>query len=247
MSEAVDSRVWWSKALMIGAIVGIVAMPLGALGTKFGIWPFTTGFLFLGIGVILAAIVFFLGIIGAVYTTKKGMRQDRSSILIGIAISVVILGLMANQFVTAGAVPPIHNISTDTDDPPQFATLVAVREAEGANPLAYNAAELADLQRGAYPFVKPYISAEAADVTLNRVVGVLEGLGMDVANVDRDQGLVEATDETFWFGFKDDVAVRVRAANGGSIVDIRSVSRVGQSDLGKNAERIAAILNGLSN
>ena len=247
MSEAVDSRVWWSKALMIGAIVGIVAMPLGALGTKFGIWPFTTGFLFLGIGVILAAIVFFLGIIGAVYTTKKGMRQDRSSILIGIAISVVILGLMANQFVTAGAVPPIHNISTDTDDPPQFATLVAVREAEGANPLAYNAAELADLQRGAYPFVEPYISAEAADVTLNRVVGVLEGLGMDVANVDRDQGLVEATDETFWFGFKDDVAVRVRAANGGSIVDIRSVSRVGQSDLGKNAERIAAILNGLSN
>jgi uncharacterized protein (DUF1499 family) len=58
---------------------------------------------------------------------------------------------------------------------------------------------------------------------------------------------VEATDTTFWFGFKDDVVVRVRAAEngGGSIVDVRSVSRVGQSDLGLNAKRIGSILDGL--
>ena len=102
-----DERKWWSKALFVGAVVGLVALPIGALGTKFGIWPFTVGFMLLAVGVVLATIVFFLGIIGAVYANSKKLLDDRKSCLIGVAISVVILGLMGNQFMAASAVPRV--------------------------------------------------------------------------------------------------------------------------------------------
>ena len=74
---------------------------------------------------------------------------------------------------------------------------------------------------------------------------VLQDLGLEIVNEDTAAGMIEATATTFWFGFKDDVVVRVRATASGSIVDIRSVSRVGQSDLGANAKRIRAILHGI--
>ena len=76
-----------------------------------------------------------------------------------------------------------------------------------------------------------------------RAVPGLESLGLEVVFADKSRGRIEATDTTFWFGFKDDVAIRIRAEGAGSVVDIRSVSRVGQSDLGKNAERIGQILD----
>ena len=76
-------------------------------------------------------------------------------------------------------------------------------------------------------------------------MGALEDMGLEIVTVDEAAGLVEATDTTFWFGFKDDLVVRVREANGGSVVDVRSVSRVGMSDLGANAARILALLERL--
>lgn len=248
MSEVAtgDQRRWWSKALMVGAVIGIITLPLAALGTRFGIWPFTAGFLLLAVGVVLCTIVFFLGIIGAIYAHTRGWTADRRSILIGVAISVVVLGLMGNQFIMATSVPGIHNISTDIDNPPDFDKIVAEREAEQANPLEYDASVLGDQQRQAYPWVKSYISPVPPAQMIAKVVGVLEGMGLEVVSADTVAGRVEATDTTFWFGFKDDVVVRIRDEAGGSVVDIRSVSRVGQSDLGKNAARIGEILNALA-
>jgi uncharacterized protein (DUF1499 family) len=65
---------------------------------------------------------------------------------------------------------------------------------------------------------------------------------LKIESTDIAAGLVEATATTFWFGFKDDVVVRVVANAAGSRIDIRSVSRVGQSDIGANAARIEKFL-----
>ncbi len=247
MNEQVqDARKWWASALMIGAVVGLVCLLLGALGTKFGVWGFEGGFMLLGVGTVLAAVVFFLGIIAGVYSISKKMQPELSAIIIGVVLSVVMLAMMGTQFMAATAVPPIHNISTDTDSPPQFDRLVAIREAEGANPHTYDRDALAQEQKEAYPQIKPLITDVAPAEMQARVVQVLEGMGLEVVDSNPAAGRVEATDETFWFGFKDDVVVRIRAEGSGSVVDVRSVSRVGQSDLGKNAERISEILNGLT-
>ena len=71
---------------------------------------------------------------------------------------------------------------------------------------------------------------------------VLAQQGLEVVNVDVDNGRVEAVATTFWFGFKDDLVVRIQPTHTGSKIDVRSVSRVGQSDLGANAARIAKFL-----
>ena len=120
---------------------------------------------------------------------------------------------------------------------------MAIREAEGATPLAYDAMHLAEQQHAAYPHIKPWVSSASPGEMFARAVPGLESLGLEVVFADKSRGRIEATDTTFWFGFKDDVAIRIRAEGAGSVVDIRSVSRVGQSDLGKNAERIGQILD----
>ncbi len=240
-----DQRRWWAKAILVGAVVGLIALPVGALGARFGIWPFMGGFMLLAVGVVLATIAFFLGIIAAVYSNSRGLLADRRSCLVGVAISVVILGLMGNQFMMASGVPPIHNISTDTQDPPQFDKVVALRDASGSNPLEYDASILAEQQRAAYPFVKPLVTRESAATMFTRAVNAVESMGLELVSADERAGRIEATDTTFWFGFKDDVVIRVRPEGSGSVVDVRSVSRVGQSDLGKNAQRIGAILDAL--
>lgn len=150
------------------------------------------------------------------------------------------------QYSAASSVPPIHNISTDTVNPPQFDKLVAVRTAAKANPLTNLDPELAAQQTTAYPWVKPLTLQASADEVVDRAEAVMRDMGLEIVSVNKTAGLVEATATTFWFGFKDDVAVRVQpAVDGGTRVDVRSISRVGQSDLGANAARIGEILNGL--
>ena len=61
-----------------------------------------------------------------------------------------------------------------------------------------------------------------------------QAMGLRIVSSDAKQGRIEAVDTTFWFGFKDDVVIRCQDFR----VDLRSISRVGRSDLGANAKRI---------
>lgn len=237
--------VWWSKAVLIGAVIAAVLLPLGALGSKFGIWHFSVGFLFLQAAAVLAVLMLVGGIVGWIVASKKGLGGDKPGLLLGCVLSAVVLGFLGLQFSKATSVPPIHNITTNPNDPPQFDAVVAVRGAD-ANPLAYDAEKLAPQQQAAYPELAPLQLDIAPDQALQRSEAALRAMGLEIVAVNPERGLIEATDTTFWFGYKDDVAVRVRPDGAGSVIDVRSVSRVGQSDLGANAARISAFLKALS-
>jgi uncharacterized protein (DUF1499 family) len=237
---------WWAQAILIGAVIGAVLLLMGGFGTRLGMWSYNGGFTVASGGILLASAGFFLGVIGYVVALRKGLNTERSSILIALLICIILLVQVGMQVNALASVPAIHNISTDTQDPPAFDALVAVRAAEGANPLVYDANVLAEPQREAYPWVQTLQLPTNPGVLLNEAVSVLEDMGLAVVNVSAEQGIIEATATTFWFGFKDDVVIRVReSAVGGSVIDVRSVSRSGQSDLGVNAKRIGTILQGL--
>jgi uncharacterized protein (DUF1499 family) len=242
---AETGRSWWARATLVGSVVALVLIFLGPIGTRLGIWGFQTGLLVLipG-GVLLAAIGLLVGLVSLIVSKKRGFTEDPPALLISIVICVAIVGFMGVQFAKGAQVPPIHNISTDIEDPPRFVAVVALR-GEGTNPLEYDAAVIGPQQSAAYPEVKTLTVAASPDETIRAVVGALEDMGLEIVAVDEAAGIVEATDTTFWFGFKDDVVVRVRPADGGSEVDVRSVSRVGLSDLGANAARILDLLNRL--
>jgi uncharacterized protein (DUF1499 family) len=228
---------WWSKAILIGAIIGAALLPIGALGTRLGIWPFPMGLMLLAGGALLATVAVVLGIVALIVVVRSGRIADRPLLYVGLLIGGAVMVLMGTQFNTARSVPPIHDISTDGVDPPTFDVVVELR-GPGTNPLDYDAEKLVPLQQAAYPKVKPLTSERDVAASFDRALEVLSGMGLEIVNADRDAARIEATATSFWFGFKDDLVVRIRAADSGSIIDVRSVSRVGQSDIGVNAKRI---------
>jgi len=241
----VTTKSWWARATLIGSVVALVLLFLGPIGTRIGVWDFQIGLLVLiPAGVLLAAIGLIVAIISIFVSRKRGFSGDMPALLASITICAVIIGLMGIQFSKGASVPPIHNISTDIEDPPQFEAVAALR-GEGTNPLEYDSAKIGPQQQNAYPDVSTLTLSSSKSDTVGRVVQALEDMGLEIVAVDEASGIVEATATTFWFGFKDDLVVRVRESGPGSEVDVRSVSRVGLSDLGANAARILDLLNRL--
>lgn len=236
---------WWSRSILIGAVIAVVLLPLGALGTKFGIWPFGIGLLFVFGATILAAIGFGGGLFAWLVARKNDLLVDKKLAGMGALVSGLILAFMGVQANGAFAVPPIHNISTDVNDPPAFQAILAQRS-DSDNPVAFEASALAEVQAQAYPWVKPLITPLDQVAATNRAAVVLESMGLEIVAKDATNHLIEATYTSFWFGFKDDLVVRVRPAGDGSVIDVHSVSRVGQSDLGQNARRIGEFFDTFS-
>ena len=244
-------NMWWSKAILIGAAVAAVLLPLGALGSRFGLWPFTTGFVFLGAGAVVAVAATLLGIVGLIFAAARSLGTEFAPLGLGAAVGALTLAVLFVQYNAARSVPPIHNITTDTADPPAFDAVVALR-GEGANPHEYDAEQpvgartLALAQREAWPELATKRFEVDLDGATERALAIVDAMGLELVNAKLDapkgESTIEVTHTTFWFGFKDDMVVRLRADGDGTLVDARSVSRVGQSDLGLNARRILTFL-----
>ena len=167
-------------------------------------------------------------------------------IFIAMVISLIPMVFIVPQMMKARSVPPIHDISTDTINPPEFNAVVALRK-DAPNDLIYahedSAETLAKLQTEAYPDLQPTVTELSVEAAVNRATNILKSQGLEIVSSDTAAGIVEATATTFWFGFKDDVVVRATAGSAGTTIDVRSVSRVGQSDVGANAARIKKFLD----
>jgi uncharacterized protein (DUF1499 family) len=142
---------------------------------------------------------------------------------------------------------PFNDVSTDTENPPPLDALLPLRRAElPGDTGAYDRARLAALQQRTYPDLAPLrLDAAPADA-FPRARDTAAAMGWTIVAADVARGRIEAYDKTRWFGFVDDVVIRMTADGGGTRVDLRSASRVGISDLGKNADRIRAYLAALA-
>jgi hypothetical protein len=127
--------------------------------------------------------------------------------------------------------PYINDISTDARTPPQF-----------SRPLEYPS-HFAELQAIGYPDLRSLeLLAPPADAFARARALASEQQGWEIVAADEKAGRIEAVATTLWFGFKDDIVIRIIPSGGGSRVDMRSRSRVGRSDLGANARRIEGFL-----
>ena len=237
--------IWWSKSILAGGIAAIVLLPVGALGSRAGLWGHEVGLVLLVLGSLLALIGFVGGIPGAVVARRRALSGDFRGTVSGMALHLAVIVIMGVQLLKALSTPLIHHVSTNTEDPPEFIEVVALR-GENANTLAFDAEKTAPLQDEFYPWIEPLLLRATPDEAFDEALYVLMDMGLEVVATHPGQGLIEAVDTTYWFGFKDDVAVRVRAYPGGSVVDARSVSRVGLGDMGTNAERVGEIFRRLS-
>ncbi|HLG58260.1 MAG TPA: DUF1499 domain-containing protein [Vicinamibacterales bacterium] len=193
----------------------------------------------------------YVGIVAAVAALATAVLAYRQRKWLGVVVSVLALAIGVTSIVIPftwqrrlQTLPLIHDITTDLDNPPAFQAVIA-RRADAPNRLD-RSPQLAELQREGYPDLAPITLPGKPDVTFDRALSVAQGLGWEIVTADKSSGRIEAIDTTRWFGFTDDVVVRLTPWGAGTRVDVRSVSRTGLSDLGRNARRIRRFLNELS-
>jgi len=228
-------------ALLLSAIAVLLLLAAGP-GTRLRLWEFGTGFqlmrwaAYTGLAAAALALVMLL--------LPRTRRGGPAWLLAALALGLGVAYVPWNALRLARALPPIHDITTDTGRPPQFVAILPLRAAV-PNPAAYGGPDVARAQAGAYPDLRPHRMEAAPADAYKRALQAARGMGWEVMAADAAAGRIEATDTTFWFGFKDDVVIRVEADGAGSRVDLRSVSRVGVGDAGANARRIRAYLRAL--
>jgi len=228
--------------LGLASVLPLAVMLAAALGTRAGLWSY-------GIGLKMLPAAAGLGLLVALVALWLGWRRRPGGPALGTCILASLIALapavhVASLVMKARSLPRIHDISTDLEDPPAFLSQ-AIREAPRQNSLAFDAEATAAAQREAYPGVAPLISERGCDALFAEAYNLAVEKGWDIAEADPDAAYVEATATTFWFGFRDDVVIRLQPRDGGCRVDMRSISRVGLSDVGANAARIEAFMERL--
>lgn len=231
-----------------GLGIGLLALA-GPLGIWLGVSDFRQGFGFLQIvnswspwiagGSLLFASTIFIS--SSALAIENGPRLCALA-LVG-AVSAGLAYYIPESFRPAQEIPPIHDITTNLENPPAFVAIAPLR-ADAPNTMEYGGSAdmtpdmLRALQQTAYPDIVPQLFNEPVDEVFNRALSAMEALGWEIVDADFEDQRIEATDTTFWFRFKDDVVVTLYREDNQTVLNARSLSRVGTSDVGKNAERL---------
>lgn len=248
-----DSKRDWTRlitrAAMVLGVGAVVAALVAAIGSGTGMWSFRAGLTALRYLFFAAAAGAVLGLLGLILARRRAKLMLANLVTVVVALGFVLY--LGNLVRIAKSVPAIHDVATNLDDVPQF-TRLAVRADNLENIPDEGKAELKALppeerwravHRAHYGDLRTVRLAAPPAEAVRRSAALARERGWSTALVDDKAGTVEATDTSTFFRFKDDVVVRVRPApGGGSLVDMRSISRVGGSDVGMNAKRVRAFL-----
>ena len=226
-----------SSYLAVGASGGIVLIPLAhrlgvvPLGVAFGL--FAVG---VGVGLVSALVI-------GVSLIRTGIDSSKPFATIALCIVGCVVAVPLMSILSAVGAPAIHDITTDMLDPPRF-----VEAVQYVTPgrTVYGGDELANQQREAYPDITPIMVAKSPDEAFSLALEVARDMGWENIVSNTGEQRIEATDTTWWFGFVDDIVIRIRSEEIGSRIDVRSLSRVGVGDLGENAARIRRFRDALN-
>lgn len=231
---------WLVRVGFILAVACVAAAILSGLGYRLDLWDFRGGFKIFKWTFQLGIAAVVLSLVGLVIPSRK-TGATMAMGLLGLIIGGVAVYVPWNWKQTLDAHPYIHDITTDLNDPPAFVVVVSVR-GEGDHPVTYDGPEVAEKQREAYPELKSLVVSANSSTVFAAAKKVVDMMGMELVDASEGDMRIEATQTSFFYGFKDDVVVRIVATPEGTKVDVRSKSRVGRSDIGQNAKRIKSFL-----
>jgi len=236
-----------APALAFGALALALACAAGELlagiGYRLHWWGVSGGIQTMRWSATLALVAVVIALVAVIAAHRGGMRRPIVAAWLALALGAVTAGPPLVMASRAMRLPGIHDISTDTADPPRFVAIVPLRQG-APNGLEIRPEVIAQ-QRAAYPDLGPMRLADPPARAFDLADRAARAMGWDIVALVPAEGRIEATATTLLFGFKDDVVIRVTPDAGISRVDMRSASRVGQSDLGTNAQRIRAFMKEL--
>lgn len=221
--------------LTLATLLIAVAAPIGS---RVGVWSFNSATEILTWAAYFAVAAVIFCVMGVVRAWPGSRYRGFFLSLIGTVILIPTIAVPAYWANAKREFPPIQDITTDTENPPEFW--------HAPNSRVYGGVGIAVLQEEAYPDIEPYLSPLTRNQTFNLVIEVIQDFDWQLWGPNREDGHIEATETTFWFGFSDDVSIHITALDEGSQVDVRSASRFGGGgDGGTNANRIRTFLKAL--
>jgi len=225
------------------AAIGLMLLALAGPSYRIGLLSLDNAFTLLRWAAYVGGAAIVLSVVAGGLAYPRRERGQMLVAVVGLLGGLTALGIPAEWLRRARNVPPIHDITTDLENPPVFEAVVPLR-ADAPNSLE-RPSELTELQREGYPDLVPITLPIPLEQAFSRALAAAQQDGWEIVTADKGSGRIEATDTTRWFGFKDDIVARLTPWGAGTRVDVRSVSRVGRSDTGTNARRIRRYLNRL--
>ena len=227
---------------LIAALAQISAGP----GRQLGYWDHNFGFKILEWGAYAGLVAASASLIGLLFAWRGGRRRLVVTGLIGLVLGGSIAYFPWALLKAHRIPPPLYDISTDTVHPPSYVAGLELRQATARLPAEYPA-NFAAQQRQAYPDIQPVMMNLPPDLAFERALrAARETSGWNIHAVVPQDGRIEVVAKTLWFGFEDDVVIRVMATEGGSRIDIRSTGRIARRDGGANARRVQAYIKKLN-
>lgn len=248
----------WVRVAVGLALLIPIFYAVAAFGTKYGLFDWGTGFalLSLRVGPVLIGLAMAAGIVGLALSGLIKPRRGWRLSLFAIALPSLALMIAGSAVLKARRAPPIHDVSTDIDDPPRLSATIAaeralMRESNAVdlksqrapdNPTYGEAAGRlsTEIQQAAFPDIQPIAVGVPKPRALAAARAAARTLGWSVDRVDEQAGIIEARARAFWYGATSDIVIRVTPVGPGAVIDVRSSSRTGAIDLGANAERVRA-------
>src|ERR1700704_5525349 len=240
------SRTGPGTALVLSGIA-LVVLAVAPFGSRLGWWPYSFGLYWLmpasgligALAVVLSVLALALGWSGL---RPRGLGVLSAALCLGAAFVYVPWQYSRVR----STLPPIHDITTDTDNPPEFRAVLPARAAEHAGGVKYDDPQVPQLQKVAYPDLAALKAALPVAKAFDDALHVAKSMpGWTIIASDADTGHIEATQQSRWFRFTDDIVIRVSSDVAGSRIAVRSTSRQGLSDYGVNAARIRTYIGAL--
>lgn len=227
------------------AVVALVAMAMGPTGWRLGLWYYDVSFALMRYAAYLALLAMAAAIIALLGWRRLSLAR-RAAALIAVVIAAMVIYQPWHYARLAAVTPPIHDITTDPIDPPPFWAVLPSRAEENANSVEYGGPTVAKLQREYYPWIAPVRTSLSPRAAFAVALTVAQSMPswIDVI-AEPAASRIEASQESFWMRFTDDVCIRVSPDDAGSRIDVRSLSRQGRGDVGTNARRVTAYLDAL--
>ncbi len=252
------------QGLVVAAVILALAAPaailIGAMGSKAGWLSLSLGFDWLAIRVApaLAVIAAALGALALIAALILPPRRGAIAALFAVAVGGVTFGALAQWRLQAVQAPPVHDVDTDWTSPLMFSPKLMLARGPDSNAVesdptvpisAYTrdtaGQSVAAINARTCPGATPATLTVSPPQAFARAKAALADAHLAVVTDDPAHGLLEATATSFWFGFKDDVALQVRPSGAGARIDLRASSRVGLSDFGRNCRLVTRLRGAL--
>lgn len=245
---------------LIGFALGAAIALTGSMGARFGLWDVPLGIKILTPGVAIGAVALAAGLIWAGRALWHNESTGGRIGAIGLIGAGILVGIPSYFLLQDAKHPPIHDVSSDIGEPPQFHILLAWR-AGAPNPPDYDGPKQVKIdgawttvslaQHYAYSDIRPMEKLDAnrpqqemVDAYFERALQAIDDYGWQLAGYDRKAGRIEAVSRSFWLGNPSDIVIRVRpTGQDGVQVDVRAKSRYGEGDGGRNAELVRKLLS----